>query len=156
MEFDVETLSPTFKLTMGIPGKSNAFEISKKLGLIDSITEKAREMLSGGDLEFEEVISAIEEDKKVAEKERDQAITLNIQMKKRKEEMDEDLRRLEERKEKIINKAKEEARDMIAEAKQISDEVREELRNISKKESLSQKEQRTFLSVKIKMKKKGK
>ena len=142
MEFDVETLSPTFKLTMGIPGKSNAFEISKKLGLIDSITEKARELLSGGDLEFEEVISAIEEDKKVAEKERDQAITLNIQMKKRKEEMDEDLRRLEERKEKIINKAKEEARDMIAEAKQISDEVREELRNISKKESLYEKEQR--------------
>ncbi|HUM56522.1 MAG TPA: Smr/MutS family protein [Bacillota bacterium] len=142
MEFDVKTLSPTFKLTMGIPGKSNAFEISKKLGLKDSITEKARELLSRGDIEFEEVISAIEEDKKAAEKERDQAIALNIQMKKQKEEMDEEQRRLEERKEKIINKAKEEARDMIAEAKQICDEVREELRNISKKESLSEKEQR--------------
>ena len=64
MEFNVETLSPTYKLSIGIPGKSNAFEISKKLGLPEEIIERAGHLIERGDIEFEDVISAIEKDKK--------------------------------------------------------------------------------------------
>lgn len=138
MEFNVETLSPTYRLAIGIPGKSNAFEISRKLGLSDDIIEKSRRLLDGGDIQFEEVISALEADKKAAEEERDEAIMLNIAMKKQKEELDKEKRKLEEEKTKILNRAKEEARQMIQEAKELSKEVQEELRELSKIESLGQ------------------
>ena len=88
MEFDVETLSPTYRLVTGIPGKTNAFEISGKLGLSREIIDRARELLEEGDIAFEDVILALEEDKRLAEEERDEAIMLNIQMKKMKEELE--------------------------------------------------------------------
>lgn len=138
MEFDVETLSPTYRLAIGIPGKSNAFEISLKLGLPGAIIEKSRRLLDGGDIQFEEVISALEADKKAAEAERDEAIMLNIAMKKQKEELDKQTRKLEEQKTKVLNQAKEEARRMIQEAKELSKEVQEELRELTKIESLGQ------------------
>ena len=138
MEFDVETLSPTYRLAIGIPGKSNAFEISRKLGLSDEIIERSRRLLDGGDIAFEEVISALEADKKAAEEERDEAIMLNIAMKRQKEELDKKSRKLEEQKEKILNQAKEEARRMIQEAKDLSKEVQEELRELNKIESMGQ------------------
>ncbi len=86
MEFNVDTLSPTYRLMIGIPGKSNAFEISRKLGLPEHLIQRASRLLERGDIEFEDVISAIEEDKKKAEAERDEAVLLNISMKKQKEE----------------------------------------------------------------------
>ncbi|WP_027398714.1 endonuclease MutS2 [Anaerovorax odorimutans] len=135
MEFNVETLSPTYKLTIGTPGKSNAFEISKKLGLSENIIENARNLIGEGDIQFEEVISSIEKDKLEAEAERDEAILLNIQMKKEKEELDKQRTLLEEHKKKIISKAKEEARDMIKEAKEFSDEVQRELKELQKYEN---------------------
>jgi DNA mismatch repair protein MutS2 len=70
MEFDVETLSPTYRLNIGIPGKSNAFEISGKLGLDKHIIDRANQLIERGDMEFEEVISSIENDKKQAEAEK--------------------------------------------------------------------------------------
>lgn len=138
MEFDVETLSPTYKLVIGIPGKSNAFEISSKLGLPGEITDKARRLMDGGDLQFEDVISALEADKKEAEEERDEAIMLNIAMKKQKEALDKKTKQLEEQKEKILNAAKEEARSIVSGAKALSKEVQEELRELSKIESLGE------------------
>jgi DNA mismatch repair protein MutS2 len=142
MEFDVETLSPTYKLTVGIPGKSNAFEISSKLGLKGEIIEKARNLLKGGDIKFEEVIAAMEADRKAAEAERDQAIALNIEMKKQKEAMDLLVRKTEEQKEKTLNQAREEARNIISGAKELSEEVRTELKELSKIESLGERTQR--------------
>ncbi len=138
MEFDVETLSPTYRLAIGIPGKSNAFEISKKLGLSSEIIEKSRRLLDGGDIQFEEVIAALEADKKAAEEERDEAVRLNLAMKKQKEELDKETRRLEEQKTKILNQAKAEARQLLQEAKDVSKEVQEELRELTKIESLGQ------------------
>ena len=89
MEFNVETLSPTYRLTIGIPGKSNAFEISKKLGLSETLIDRAGTAHRAGDIEFEDVISAIEADKKKAEEERDEAIMINnLAMKKKQEEIE--------------------------------------------------------------------
>lgn len=142
MEFDVETLSPTYKLTIGIPGKSNAFEISKKLGLSGEIIDKSKALLEGGDIQFESVLEAIEEDKKAAEEERDEAIMLNIQMKKQKDEMDKREKKLKEQQEKMLNDAKEEARAIIAEAKEVTKQVQEELRELAKVESLGERNKR--------------
>ena len=142
MEFDIETLSPTYKLTIGIPGKSNAFEISKKLGLPGEIIGKSKSLLEGGDIKFESVLEAIEEDKKAAEEERDEAIMLNIEMKKQKEEMDKREKKLKQQQEKMLNDAKEEARAIIAEAKEVTKEVQEELRELAKVESLGERNKR--------------
>lgn len=138
MEFDVETLSPTYRLVIGIPGKSNAFEISRKLGLSHEITERAAGLLEAGDIAFEDVISALEEDKKRAEEERDEAILINIEMKRQKEELDKKTRKFEEQKEKELERAREKAREIISEAREVSEEVKEELKAIAKLESMGE------------------
>jgi len=137
-EFDVETLSPTYRLIMGMPGKSNAFEISGKLGLSGGIIEKARTLLEGEDLRFEEVLSAIEADKKAAEAARDEAIAIDTEMKKQKEAMDLERKKLTEQKEKTLNEARTQARSIIKEASETSEDVKEELRKIAKMESLGE------------------
>ena len=135
MEFDIETLSPTFKLSIGVPGRSNAFAISEKLGLESDITDKAKKMMDNGDLKFEEVITALEDDRRIAEEERDEAIMLNVVMKKKKEELDKKIKRFEEKKEKIISEAKQEARSIIKDSQDTAKEVQTELRELSKIEN---------------------
>lgn len=138
MEFDVETLSPTYRLIIGVPGKSNAFEISRKLGLSREITDRARELLKEGDIAFEDVISALEEDKRIAEEERDEAILINIEMKRQKEDLEKRAIKFEEQKEKEILRAKEKAREIINEAKEVSKEVQEELKALARLESMGE------------------
>ncbi len=138
VEFSIETLSPTYKLTVGIPGRSNAFEISKKLGLTEGIIDRARNLIGQDDLQFEDVLVNIEKDRKAAEAERDEATMLNLQMKKMKEEFDKQKAKLEAQKEKILSSAKEEARDLIKETKEFSDSVQKELRELEKIEDHSQ------------------
>ena len=142
MEFDVETLSPTYRLSIGVPGKSNAFEISRKLGLSDRLIDRASKLIERGDIEFEDVLSAIEADKKKAEAERDEAIRINIAMKKKADEIDEKLADLEKRKEKIIADAREEARELLRDARETANQVQKELKELSKLESLGERNKR--------------
>ena len=142
MEFNVETLSPTYRLSIGIPGKSNAFEISKKLGLPEELIERASHLIERGDIEFEDVISAIEADKKQAEAERDEAIALRISMEKQKAELERQQKALEKEKKEIIAKAREEARIMLREAKDTAAEVQKELKQLAKLDSLGERTQR--------------
>ena len=142
MEFDIETLSPTYKLLIGIPGKSNAFEISKKLGLDPCIIDRASELIEGKDIEFENVISAIEDDKRKAEEERDEAILINIAMKKKQEELEKKAADLKEKQEKILADAREEAREILREARETTKEVQKELKELSKLDSLGARNRR--------------
>lgn len=142
MEFDIETLSPTYKLILGIPGKSNAFEISEKLGLSGSIIDLARSLLDGNALEFEEVITALEADKKAAAAMKEEALLINLSMKKEKEELRTAERNLALQKEKILQEAKAEARELVAEAKEDAAEITRELKELAKEESLGQRTQK--------------
>ena len=138
MEFDVETLSPTYRLLIGIPGKSNAFEISRKLGIKPVIINKAKELIEGKDLEFEDVISAIEEDKREARKQRDEAEATNYQMQKREEELAKRERELEKKTAKLLQEAREEARAILRDAEETTKEVQKELKELAKMDSLGQ------------------
>ena len=142
MEFDIETLSPTYRLFIGIPGKSNAFEISRKLGLDEELIDRAQTLLERGDIEFEDVLDSIEKDKRRAEAERDEAIRLNLEMKKQQEDLEKRQAKLEEQERDIIAKAKEEARDILKEARETANDVSKELRRLSKLDSLGERNKR--------------
>lgn len=142
MEFDVDTLSPTYRLTIGIPGKSNAFEISRKLGLSDDIIDKAKTLLEHGDIEFEDVISALEDDRKFAAAQRDMAIRLKVEMEKQKKEMDAREAEIKMKKDDILAKAREEAREIVREAKDITKEVQKELKELNRIDSAVERNQR--------------
>ncbi|MDD2484844.1 MAG: endonuclease MutS2, partial [Eubacteriales bacterium] len=132
MEFNVETLSPTYHLTIGTPGKSNAFEISKKLGLPSSLIEYARSLLEHNDIAFEDVITSIEKDRKAAEEERDEAIALKREILRKREEIEAEREKIAEQKRTLIAKAKEEARDTIAEAREFAEQIKKELRELER------------------------
>lgn len=129
MEFNVETLSPTYRLIIGTPGKSNAFEISQKLGLKKTIIEHAKMLLESGDIEFEDVITSLENDRKEAEKKLAEAEALNAEMKAQKERFDALEAKLNEKREKYISDAKDEARELIEEARAEVEEIREAIKN---------------------------
>lgn len=132
MEFNVETLSPTYRLTIGTPGRSNAFEISRKLGLPESVISHAKSLLDRGDIQFEEVITSIERDRRAAEDERDEATALNAAMKRREEALALREEQLKQQKEKILEKAKAEAREMVSDAKEFYSQMQQEMKALTK------------------------
>lgn len=142
MEFNVDTLSPTYRLIIGIPGKSNAFEISRRLGLDQSIIDSAKELLNENDTRFEDVLKAIEEDRTDIENKRIKINEESEEIERLKEKLENKNKKLEEKQEAIINKAKEEAREIVKKAKNESAFIIEELKDIS---SLSKKEDRRRL-----------
>ncbi len=131
VEFDVETLSPTYRLLIGLPGKSNAFEISKRLGLSQEIVDKAKELISKEDIAFEDVLTTIERERRVAEEERDTAIRIKMMIEEQKREYEQKNEKLEKQQERILQEAREEARNILKNAKEESEEVIKKLRNLA-------------------------
>lgn len=138
MEFDIDTLSPTYRLTVGIPGKSKAFEISRKLGLPNEVIKKAEELVNTDDIKFEDLLGSLEESRKKAEDERDEAIMINIAMKKKQAQIDETFVKVEERRAKILADAKSEAREIIRSARKTSKEVQKQLNKLNADQSLGE------------------
>ena len=138
MEFNVETLSPTYRLSIGVPGRSNAFEISRKLGLPDKLIDRAGQFLERGDIEFEDVITAIDEDKRKAAEDRDEAAAINASMMQEREAFEKERKRLEKEKEKIIAEARQQARRILKDARDTAHDVQKELNKISKMDSLGE------------------
>ncbi len=136
VEFNVETLNPTYRLIIGIPGKSNAFEISRKLGLNEEVIEKAREFVEHTNIEFEDILEKINKNLSEAENDRDEAIRLKIESQKIKEKWDKKNEKLEESRNKVLKQAKDEAKKILMDSKKETEAIIKELRgmNISSKE----------------------
>ncbi len=131
VEFDVETLSPTYKVLIGVPGKSNAFEISKRLGLQDYIIDRARELLTKENIEFEDVLQAMDRDRRLAEVNKVESERLRLDIENLREQLKKEQLKTDEMREKILQRAKEEARQIVRNAKDNADLILDELKSIS-------------------------
>ena len=121
-EFDVDKLAPTYRLLVGIPGKSNAFAIAGKLGLPSEIIDAAGERISGHEQRFEDVVSGLEETRIDAEREREKAVRFRENAESYKKKLEDKEERLEQSKDKILRRANEEAREILERAKKVADE----------------------------------
>ena len=137
-EFDVETLAPTYRLLVGIPGKSNAFAISQRLGLLQEIIQQAAARVSAENVRFEDVLTKLDQQRQEMEKEQRQAAQLRLEMEQAAAKAQEYRDSLQKEKEKNEARAKAEARAILDEARRTADEVFRELGDMRKK---AQKEQ---------------
>lgn len=128
-EFDVETLRPTYRLLIGLPGKSNAFAISSKLGLPEYIIDDAKSRIDAEDEQFEDVLSEIERQRIQIQKDQETIAVYKSQIKSLKRDYELKTEKLNEGRDKILNKAREEALDILKEAKETADEA---IKNINK------------------------
>lgn len=132
MEFDVETLSPTFRVSIGVPGKSNAFEISKRLGLPSEIIDSARSLINEDNIEFEEVLKAIEKDRSEIARAKEDVLREREDLKIQNERLEKKLSQMEEREEKILRKAKEEGERILRRAREESQLALSEIKDVQK------------------------
>ena len=142
VEFDVDTLSPTYRLLIGVPGKSNAFEISKKLGLSEYVINRAKEFINTDNIELEDVLQNVEKNRLKAEEDRLEAEKLKKEIEDIKAEYEGRLERVMAQREKIISKAKSEAFSITRQAKEQSENILKELRKLETEMASKQKQQK--------------
>ncbi len=130
MEFDVDRLCPTYRLFIGIPGKSNAFEISRRLGLSDAVIDRAQDFLQKKDVAFETVLSEAEQARRTAENDKEAIYKTRIETEKIKTELEKEKKKLEDEKTLLRQKAREDARRMVQETRQDMEKLIVQLRSI--------------------------
>ena len=126
-EFDINTLSPTYRLLIGVPGKSNAFEISKKLGLNDEILSRAKSFMTDESINIEELLKNIYDNKLLIEKEKEKILKDSEEIEKIKNSLQNEKDDISSKKSEIISKAKEKAKNIILEAKEDANEILKEM-----------------------------
>ena len=131
-EFDVESLKPTYRLLIGIPGKSNAFAISSKLGLPDYIIEDAKTRLTEHDISFEDLLGDLENSRRTIEKERDEIQNYKREVERLKTQTRQKQEKLEEQRERILREANEKANAILRDAKEMADETMKNFRKFGK------------------------
>ncbi|GFZ30525.1 endonuclease MutS2 [Clostridium zeae] len=132
VEFDVETLRPTYKLLIGIPGKSNAFEISRRLGLSNDVIEKSKELISSESLQFEDLIQSLQEKSMKAERDAREAEILKLDARKLREKYEVKLENLEKTRENAFGEARREAKQILREAKEEADQILKNMRELER------------------------
>lgn len=130
LEFDVESLKPTYRLLIGIPGKSNAFAISKKLGLSDEIIQSAKEQINREDQSFEDVISNLEKSRITIEKEQREIQEYKEKIKTLQQQLENKNEKIDQSKDKILREANERAREILQEAKDFADQTIREFNKV--------------------------
>lgn len=131
-EFDVETLRPTYNLLIGVPGKSNAFAISKRLGLSDGIIDMAKERLTTEEVKFEDMLISIEKNRSEAEKEKMKTESLRLEVEKLRNDLANQIKKTNDQKEKVLKEAREEARKIYLQAKNEAEDILSELRKLER------------------------
>lgn len=132
VEFDIETLRPTYRLLIGIPGKSNAFEISRRLGLDDYVISRAKDNISDENLEFEDLIRDLQEKSIIANNNAREAEKLKIEAEKIKNNYEEKMKKLETVRDKAYNEARHSAKEIIQNAKEEADQILKAMRELEK------------------------
>ena len=151
-EFNIDTLSPTYKLLIGIPGKSNAFAISKKLGLDINILNRAKSLVEKNDIDIEDLLKGIYDNKLEIEKQKEETAKNLNQVEMLRKKLETDYSDLEEKANTMIIKAKNEARDILLDVKEDADRIIKEMNSISKNKNSMQDlyDLKNDLNVKIK------
>ncbi len=139
VEFNIETLSPTYKLLIGVPGKSNAFEISKKLGLRDYIIDRAKEFINTDNIELEDLLQNVEKNRIKAEEDRAEAEKLKLEIQQIRDKEAEKLDKIINQKEKMIERAKSEAFSITRQAKEEVDEIIKHLKELENQRASKEK-----------------
>ena len=128
-QFHLETLSPTYKLLIGVPGTSNAFEISKRLGVSDSILDYAKSLMSSNKINLEKLLQKIHHDRAIIEKEKEEIIKNAEEVRQLKSSLLVEKQNLEKQKDKLLNDAKQQAKQVLLEAKEDANEILKAMEN---------------------------